>query len=115
MPQLINPPQKICTACKYFSPSYLYFTNSANIKHGKCTHPITQNVDIVTGKVTYPTIVSARYLDPCNVQAALYEEQNNKFIKFTNKYPIIITVIMCIIFAVYMAAYFMLLQTIIYS
>lgn len=110
--QIHANPCKSCVSCKYFSPSYIYFTNIANIRNGKCMHPNTKYADVITGKVSYPSIESSRYNGQCSQEAILYEEETNSFVRFQNQYPIIVTIIMLIIFLMYMVSYIVFINNI---
>lgn len=61
----------ICKNCKYFQPDKSWYIRQYRIANGKCTHPTSQTIDIVSGDVTYETAKEMRKTQ-CGPQGSYY-------------------------------------------
>ena len=67
-----QPPS--CKNCKYFKPNYLKLSKSY------CKYPISQTINIVSGKTKYDLAENMRkdYHNKCGTNAIFYEKETNK-------------------------------------
>lgn len=70
---------KTCRNCKYFQPNQSWFSHQYRISYGQCTHPISQNINLVSGVVSYQDASTQRQQQEnnCGPQGTYYLPEPN--------------------------------------
>jgi hypothetical protein len=74
-----HPVIKLCCQCKHFKPNAAVSAPKSRVSLGRCAHPSTAKVDLVSGETTYEYAAVIRMLGaPCAPEAKLHEAPEAK-------------------------------------